>query len=52
METAIHSKNTEVVEVWGHRNLKLRPIFGRPNFSIRRRSYFLDTHLKPYIKHV
>ena len=47
---AIHSQNTEVVEVWEPSNLKLRPIVGGPNCSTRRLSYFLDTSLKPYLK--
>ena len=32
--------------------MKLSPIVGRPNCPTRRLSYFLDTFLKPYLKHV
>ena len=52
IEAAIHSQNTVVVEVWEPRDLKLRPIVGRPNCPTRRLSYFLDTLLKPYLKYV
>ena len=48
IEAAIHSQNTKVVEVWE----PLRPIVGRPNCPTRRLNYFLDTLLKPYLKHV
>ena len=43
IEAAIHSQNTEVVEVREPRYLELRPIVGGPNCSTRRLSYFLDT---------
>ena len=52
IEAAIHSQNTEVVEVREPRDLKLRPIVGGPNCPTRRPSHFLDTLLKPYLKHV
>ena len=52
IEAAIHSQNTEVVEVREHRDLKLKPIVGGPNCPTRRLSYLLDTLLKPYLKHV
>ena len=52
IEAAIHSQNTEVIEVREPRNLKLRPLVGRTNCPTRRLSYFLDTLLKPYLKHV
>ena len=53
IEAAIHSqKVVEVVEVREPRDLKLRPIVGGPNCPTRRLSYFLDTLLKPYLKHV
>ena len=43
---------TQVVEVQEPRDLKLRPIVGGPHCPTRRLSYFLDTLLKPYLKHV
>ena len=46
IEAAIHSQNTEVVEVLEHCKLKVRPTVCGPNY------YFLDTTLKPYLKHV
>ena len=52
IETAIHSQNTEVVEVREPCDLKVRPIVGGPNCPTRRLSYFLDTLLQPYLKHV
>ena len=52
IEAAIHSQNTEVVEVREPCNLKLRPIVDGPNCPTRRLSYFLDTLLKQYLKHV
>ena len=52
IEAAIHSQNTEVVEVREPRDLKLRLIVGGPNCPTRRLSYFLDTLLRPYLKHV
>ena len=42
IEVAIHSQNTEVVEVREPRDLKLRPTVGGPNCPTRRFSYFLD----------
>ena len=58
IEVAIHSQNTEVVEVREPSDLKLRSIVGGPNCSTRKRSYFLNTLLKPcltlvkcYIRH-
>ena len=35
-EAAIHSQNTEVVEIWKSHNLKLRTIVSMPNCSKRR----------------
>ena len=32
--------------------MKLRPIARGPNFPTRRLTYFLNTFLKPYLKHV
>ena len=52
IETAIHPQNTEVVEVREPSELKLRPIVGGPNCPTRRLSNFLDTLLKPYLKHI
>ena len=51
MEAPIHSQNKQVVEVRERSDLKLRPIAGGPNCPTRRLSYFLDTLLKPYLKH-
>ena len=51
-EIAIHPQNTEVVEVREPSELKLRPIVGVPNCPTRRLSNFLDTLLKPYLKHI
>ena len=48
IEAAIHSQNTEVVEVEEPSDLKFRPIVGGPNCPTRRLYYFLDTILKPY----
>ena len=42
IEAAIHSQNTEVVEVREPSDLKLRPIFGGPNCPTRRLGYFLN----------
>ena len=44
-EAAIHSQNTEVVQIWESHNLKLRTIASRSNCSTRR-LYFLDTYFK------
>ena len=52
IEAAVHSQNTEVVEVRESRDLKLRSIVGGPICPTRRISYFLDTVLKPYLKYV
>ena len=52
MEAVIHSQNAKEVEVQGPKNLKPRPIVGGPNCPTRRLSYFLDTLLRPYLKHV
>ena len=52
IEAAIHSQNTDVLEVREPRDLKLRPIVGGSNCPKSRLSYFLDTLLKPYLKHV
>ena len=52
IKAAIHSQNTEVVEVREPRDLKLRPIAREPNCQTRRLNYFLDTLLEPYLKHV
>ena len=52
IEAAMHSQNTEVVEVREPHDLKLRPIVRGPICPTRRRIYFLDTLLKPYLKHV
>ena len=52
IEAPIHSQDTEVVEDREPRDLKLRTIVGGPNCPTRRLSYFLDTLLKPYLKHV
>ena len=52
IEAAIHSQNTEVVEVREPSDLRLRPTVGGPNCPTRRLSYFLDTLLKAYLKHV
>ena len=51
-EAAIHSQNIEAIEVWEPGDLKLRPIVGGPKFPTRRLSYFLDTLLKPHLKHI
>ena len=47
IEAAIHSQNTEVVEVWEPSDLKLRSIVGGSNCPPKRLGYFLDTLLKP-----
>ena len=52
IEAAIHSQNTEAVEVREPCDLKVRPIVGGPDCPTRRLSYFFDTLLKPYLKHV
>ena len=52
IQAAVHSQNTGVVEVWKPCNLKLRPITGGPNCPTKKLSYFLDTLLKQYLKHV
>ena len=52
IKAAIHSQNIEAVEVREPRDLKLRTIVRGPNCPTRRLSYFLDTLLKPYLKHV
>ena len=52
IEAVIHSQNTGVVEVQKPSNLKLRPIVGGSSCSTRRLSYFLDTLLKPCLKHI
>ena len=51
-EAAIHSQNTEVVEVREPSNMKLRPLVGGSNCPTRRLSYFLDTLLKLCLKHL
>ena len=50
IEAAIHSQNTEVVEVRETSGLKLRPIAGGPNCPTRRLSYFFGYTSKTIFK--
>ena len=47
INAAIHSQNTQVVEVPEPNDLKFRPLVGGPNCPTRRLSYFLDTLIDP-----
>ena len=47
INAAIHSQNTQVVEVPEPNDLKFRSLVGGPNCPTRRLSYFLDTLIDP-----
>ena len=52
IKNATKDQNKEVISVFEPEDLKLRPIVGGPKCPTRRLSKFLDTLLKPLIKHV
>ena len=47
INAAIHSQNTQIVEVPEPNDLKFRPLVGGPNCPTRKLSYFLDTLIDP-----
>ena len=51
-KAAIYHQNTEAVEVGGPSYLKVRLVVRVPNFPTRRLRHFLDTLLKPCLKHI
>ena len=51
-EASIDCQSTEVVEGREPSDLKPKSIVGGPNCPTRRLSYFLDSLLKPHLKHI
>ena len=52
LHKAIKEQNKELITISEPKDLKIRPIVGRPKCPTRGLSNFLDLILKPFTKHV
>ena len=51
-ESAINTHNSEIIEIFKHNYLKLRPIEGGPKRRTRKLSQLIDILLKPFLKRI
>ena len=52
IESAINTQNSEIIEIFKHNYLKLRPIEGGPKRRTRKLSQLIDIPLKPFLKRI
>ena len=51
-ESAINTRNSELIEISEPNDLKLRRIVGGPKCPARKLSQLIDIILKPFLKHI